>query len=444
MLEGINDEQTERLVTKYFTELPEVKNDPDAISVKFAESIAEFKRKYEIANLNNILSDPELARRDRAFWLSYRKTGMYDAADKLTPEEQRILRSDVMAVHYLLTSGRLNDLYDRLEKKPIEKDEEVKLKTAIVCEFVEHLRNRTSEKRLLGSGLDLATVGLELEYFTQRIYHQEIASKESTALAFQEDIPSMLARYGGGSIVPRPETAHSHASEYVSNPSISKNQLLQDIFRIIKAGGFKDGLNFHFTFGGVELSKNHTEIMDIRAIAVAAGLNGDESVDVFREEVPKNSKVVGEKIYFPFARVREKLSAYASKEIFGVEIRSFFSTKNFGEFCQLFDFLYCSAQAVKAYQKESGRTEIENKLANIWTDSISEWEDLLKTKNLKNPSDDERYILIDDPTEVDLGEDKTVYQTFLGTLTQQDMEFKRKSFEATIKLRQRVKVLLGY
>lgn len=444
MFEGVSNDQAKGLVTRYFTELPEVKNDPDAISVKFAESIAEFKRKYEIANLNNILSDPELARRDRAFWLSYRKTGLYDAADKLTPEEQRVFRSDVMAVHYLLTSGKLDDLYDKLEKKPIERGEEVKLKTAIVYEFVEHLRNRSSEKRLLESGLDLATVGLELEYFTQRIYHQEIDSEESTALAFQEDIPSMLARYGGGLIVPRPETAHSHASEYVSNPSISKNQLLQDIFRIIKAGGFKDGLSFHFTFGGVELSKNHTEIMDARAVAVAAGLNGDESMDVFREEVPKNSNVAGEKMYFPFARVREKLSVYVSKKVFGAEIRSFFSTKNFGEFCQLFDFLYCSAQAIKAYQKASGRTKIENELANVWTDSMSEWEDLLKTNNMKNTSGDERYILIDDPTKVDLGEDKTVYQTFLGTLSQQGMGFKRKSFEITIKLRQRVKVLLGY
>jgi len=405
-------------------------------AAKQAELIKGFEDRLRI-KLYNTNDDPEWIKRDMAFYHSTHE--IYDAVDEMPLEVKRCLSADIFALHYLLTNGRLDGLIAALPRKPVEPEKLEDLRVKLAWRFLEKIRGIHREKEMAKSRYRV-TLGIELEIDNDGVLAQGKTRgetpDEAVALAFSVSSAQTTGKYGSHRTVNRPESSLTSSLEIVSTPLRSVALQLLQIRFLLKPERLGGDTTYHITFGGVDITPEHTEVMDLQALALACGWmeKFSDSGGQYVEGVKKASNINGRPYYFPHFRRREedKLGNYGGFKT-GVEFR--FNSKCpltdewYGNFAKHLTFEDYGCIAIKAAQKEaSKRDETEKILAEKWKELMGSWEKLLGEHDLASPEPCGKYVEI--LNETDLKKTDVPYELFLGKISKTGFDYQEFSIEA--------------
>lgn len=446
----LTKEEVNRSVTGFYSEL-ENEGLNDDYAVKQARLIKGFEDRLRV-KLYNTNDDPEWIKRDMAFYRSTHE--IYDSAEEVPLEVKRCLGADVFALHYLLTNGRLDALVDALPRKPEKPKEIEELRVKLAWRFLEKIREIHQEKEMTGSKYRV-TLGIELEINNDGILAQGKTRgetpDEANALAFSFSAAETTVKYGSHRTVNRPESKSVSSFEIVSTPSRSVALQLLQIRYLLKPERLGEDTTYHITFGGVDITPKHTEVMDLQALALACGWM-EKFSDIgssFVERSKKGSNLGGKYYYFPHFRRRgeDKLEKYGDSKV-GVEFR--FNSKSqmtdewYENFARHLSFEDYGCIVIKATQKDpTNRNGIEKNLVEKWEEMTRNWEKLLGEHSLASPKPDERYVKLsegDDSREIDVP-----YELFLGKISKigfNHQEFSMKAKDIAEKFSREVKEIL--
>lgn len=211
--------------------------------------------------------------------------------------------------------------------------------------------------------------------------------------------------------------------ECVSMPAVSVRVPLRNITYAAREGAFGDALSMHQTIAGVELSPEHTNIMEARSMLTAAGMTGkhDKTTQALltKDDIVTSEAYIklspgndGSKIYYPFHSVKtadsESFVPYPTESPRDlVEFRSFSEfllDDDYPTFVKSATFIWMCSWVEQAAQKSPEmRSEEDEKLATLWENTLKKWSALLKEKSIYQPQGHERYtevILVDDAIEI--------------------------------------------
>ncbi len=382
--------------------------------------------------------------------------------------DPRIIKSQLSAFHSLIFSGGLNRLYQEYltqnkDQQSPENEKEIEIKTEIAFAFLTRVAEINKEEKYAEVPSGYISVGIEIEYHnfihqemaTKKIYEdlvveydkilstltlektffnrKKFAAQKKQKLHIQklkdktqrrlDILNSIIGSQSPESVAQNfntwePGTQASLAldivsgssnSEIQSKPSANYKTQLREIISISQVGGLRDNWGIHETFGGIELSPEHTEFMDALPIAIAAGFvqfetknemlwnNPDLGYSMF---VEKYSKDDDDGNYFPYHKPRSsyffKYNDYAGrKQKSGVELRSLpeYTANTFIKFVRQISFHFYFAHGVKSFQKpESERVEQDQDLKKSYEELMVSWESLLAEHNLELPSNKDKCI----------------------------------------------------
>lgn len=411
----------------------------------------------------------------------------------MIPEEKRVLASDLVALYGLLSAGGLDELYSRYEadlrqrKQPVPADDEARFtaKIALADGFLGQLRKKNKEVAMVSRIKDPITYGIEMEWrdplnvsvgetHSNDYYdaYAEEGHKAAKAAAFEHAPVAPMLAFTGAYIV-KPEGGNHH--ELATRASASPRTQLRDIATTARLGGFetREGAwGIHETLGGVMLTPEHTEVMDITPMAVAAGYLFEESLFGrsgyrFAEKSTKFTRLEDRsECYFPLHRGRpdyevtpygvgtrqvavERRSLPDFREVDLVDAKGEKIVKEgaYRRLVQESNFSYFAAWGVRAIQRGWGsRTATDRKFAALWTKTLKRWKRLLKEQGIKNPTNEERYVKVFRSTLVTPTE-QNYYLRFLGLVSEASMtnpRFKEESRKMMREYSKEAKKILGY
>ncbi len=443
-----------------------------------------------------------LLREDR-FLLSLQT--VYLEIGRLTRGEKRIVASDAVAMYGLCVNGGIDDLYERYKRTvgKTEKAEEfekdvLETKVSLAMQFLSEIHRKNKEADFIQH--DPITFGMEVE-FTDPIFtllelyfmdRKAMTSAQLDMVNKLDQIPEWSKYMQEGSftslvLLPHiPVVAvlgevynHGMAShtfkkdmkstlEVISKPAASPRTVLREILTMRKMGGLKGSWSVHETLGGVDLTPEHTEIMDITVLASAAGFlfwdeippNKIEGVkngqNVIMEHYGKLGAYYDEGLYFPFHKKREgdMVENYGNGSAPAVERRSMprFKEGSYASLVRDATFSYLAGYAIRAIQKDvDNRSEQDCLLVTAWEELQREWQHLVQGVNLRIPTNEECYI------RHNMGDDfvnsskeykgKTYYEKFLTRVvleSQQNAQFRSEAKKIVTTYSKRVKAIIGY
>lgn len=383
--------------------------------------------------LYNTEDDPEWVKRDMAFYRSARE--ICEAMYKMPMEVKRCLSADIFALHYLLTNGRLDALIVSLPQKPREPEKLEALRVKLAWRFLEKIRGLHQEREMVTSKYRVS-LGLELEISSDGMSIKGVSAEEEKALTFPISSAQTTSKYGSHKVVNRPESSFTSAIEVVSAPSRSVPLQLLQLKYLLKPERLGGDATYHITFGGVDIIPEHTEVMDLQAMALACGWmeRFSGSGRPFVENFQKASEIKGRFYYFPGFRRRDgnKLEYYGGREK-GVEFRcnekSSLTDEWYKNFAEHLTFENYGCVVIKAVQKDPAKRDgVEKILVEKWEEMMKNWEIMLGEHSLTSPKLSERYVEMVDG--VDLRETTITYESFLGKISKagfNDREFSKKA-----------------
>jgi hypothetical protein len=387
---------------------------------------------------------------------------------ELQPFETRILSHDFIAMYGLIVEGELDQIYDKyiveLRSQGADvptNDQAIEdLKVELASGFLNRLHQKNKEVQFAHSSP--VTVGNEVEFHNdltdlthiaflpaesvsdgnQRLLDRlnensewhDLLDNDGTLKNIAIEHVDSVAALGqltdkkGKSLESRVDYKKRHpfklhkdngsVLEVVQNPASSPKLLLREIMMLRKYGGLNGSLRLHQTVGGIELSEEHTEIMDVTLISCAAGFAEydtftDEEIDrimagetlqeKFRKQTYNPSDEDTGSVFYSFHKARKgrDIVPYPldiSDEGNSVEKRSMPAFKE-GSFINLVrdcTFTYLGGCAIRAVQKpEKLREDQDIALVDAWNTMQTQWGELLDEAAIYNPENEERYIRID-------------------------------------------------
>lgn len=383
----------------------------------------------------------------------------------ITPED-RISISDAMTLYYLLVGGKLDELYAAAQKEldnsvPLSPEEMDNQKVELALSFIQNVRDKNREKESFGSHSFPITQGIEIEYedpllnltkkyiqlrkyfisknitsetapdsvdtkdrkkfkkfktityvlFGKMPLTAELESSTWTALKSQTEIHDAYDKLPNAPLKPRAAVW----LEVATTPSAAYATQLREILHAHLAGlintdqtdrhGHESNKfwNIHQTLGGVDLSPEHTEVMDILLIAAAAGYAGNNVNEEKLEKSTISEKHRKESVLFifPFHKRRTKddsqLMPYGEKQLSkfpSVEQRSLlkYTLNEFPLLVRFMRFSNMAAYAIHAVQRKDHPTQEDLDLANAWDELESSWKILLQSHTIHILKQNEYYI----------------------------------------------------
>lgn len=306
----------------------------------------------------------------------------------------RVLNSEAVQLFTLLSSGALDNEPD-LEKQ-----------ITLAEQFLSRVNAKNREERmsrLQKRGVDPITLGMEIKF----------GKKTPTTLG------SALTRL---SSVYKEDLNQQRNIERQTEPTASARTFLREVLASMKLGWEPKQWVIHET-ASVLLDEQHTEIMDITAIQVAAGLLFPDSTPIRKKErFPKSDRET--QLYFPFHKARSKnqfideMKPYVHDDADYTELRSLINHKpiEYSRLVRQVTFFYLGCFGIQAYQKElRRRTDLEDKLSDSFQELLTAWNELLQSAGIHNPTNNERFIYYDQDQET--YPEKIPYNTLINELS---------------------------
>ena len=316
------------------------------------------------------------------------------------------------------------------------------------------------EELIIGPENETSLHWLQRQVLSRLVAHRSGQSYRAVADALSLDDP--LAATVAKTKVFDQKDEPLGAMEIASQPSASPLTSLRDLLKAAESGAISgDFWNLHLTLSGLQLTPDHTEAMDITAIAVGAGFSAISKTkfDEFTisEHVGKISRTDSGECYFPFHRLRwlNRTMLYPSPQTnsnTAVEFRSLlnFPEGNFATLVRCVTFNFYAALGARAFQKSADhRNPVEAQLAAAWENLLATWNQRLAAVDLDNPDNTDRFIALP-PTDnypyvprKFIG--KTGYEKFITQIRQQaeDPSFVQKNRDMITAYQKTVKSIIG-
>lgn len=367
--------------------------------------------------------------------------------------KNREISSDVISLYYLLVKGKIEDLY----QKACERDPEVAnldpvdVKAELAMSFLERTHKKNKEE--IPKGIDPVTFGVEVELdlpetivkneFLKSISElrmagllygmstnlDEIASSE---MLYGEDIAKVKAVIkltglkatsiedylkifdGNSNVLSTLETIRdgmyryeymSQEEEISSKPTLGYRQYMRELLYLKLSGMNADRWNFHETIAGIELSPEHTEIMESLLIAASAGLTPPNKVEEAIEKSMQEDSWVDPTPEIRYQKSSDDGNVYPLHKTrtwneveeypydspilnvgkYGVELRGVgeYTLEEYPIAVRHARFIYHCGHAIRALQKSEGtRNKKENLLVDAWQEMTNEWKKILQESGL--------------------------------------------------------------
>ncbi len=258
-------------------------------------------------------------RREDAFIASV--ATIFNDAGQMTPIEQRIGSSELVALYGLIVNNGIDSLYEEYIRQlalsgaviPTNSKVILEMKAKLAMGFIETLRVKNNEMDLAMRASDI-TVGIEVEedyrlasllWNTKnednlarkrlwKLINKARNTKKFTYAIddetdednFRYDLSSLAEKYAEVvRILNRVQSAYvsydAEVSDYIDvpmttiesryKPSASPRTQLRELLTMLLSGALPDGYGLHMTVAGIFLNTQHTEVMDISALSTAAG-----------------------------------------------------------------------------------------------------------------------------------------------------------------------------
>ncbi len=422
----------------------------------------------------------------------------------------RIAQSEIIGMYTLVVGGLLDDVYRKYIEDAgiagIELDLSdsgvVELKTDLAVSFLERLREKNKEMELATKVTDPVTLGVEWEMAAVIVVWRHEWERMSRTMARGNDLTAsqrtrfkvldqmfsgeaghmfryrqpVLSEWMAAGLTKEGLTITDEVYEMVTQPATSPRTIFREMMAAMLVGGGMENGGIHATIGGVELSPEHTEIMEVTALLAAAGLLklSKEKLEYHKSVYERGGRIkTGEQhvkfsetglgeYYFPFHRSRdERMLPYPVRSQPGVEVRSLlrFKPNEFGTFVKSVSFLWLSGWMIQAEQKgvvgrargDPEEKELSRNLVHSWREMMGEYRELLREAGIKHPKKAEggMYVSMENKEYMDLREHKgeTGYERFVTKLrykAETDPEFRAKAYGIVMKYRKRVGGLIGY
>lgn len=380
--------------------------------------------------------------------------------------DARVLASEGVALHYLLVAGGLERVYKNYlwrttkgdENKYIDlkrnssKDREIseddiekwkqEAKVKAIADYLRRINLKNQEYN--PSRPNKITVGMEWEYhdpanayaawsFESNMESPDVdiheAYQERYLVDEQPTTPGLIAELNGMEDTYDEQEHGLGLREAVTLPTNKYKTPIREFITSQYQGGLLGRITTHETFVGVELNKQNTQVMDVRAVLTAAGyvgapivteedikwakevMDGAEGVDYRYDMDPKPSETrENEMIYFPNFRTRPSkklLDTGNGQHLVGVEWRGYPSMINYGpskdpeiEKTRWADFTnyvrriqheWLASNAIASVQKRDGIEEQDRQNIEIWNDYITRWDELLTKYGISNVPNEQRF-----------------------------------------------------
>ncbi len=289
--------------------------------------------------------------------------------------------------------------------------------------------------------------------------------------------------------------------ERVTEPSLTpQTQLREQLYTRKSPGSLIESapiLGVHETYGNVEISPEHLEVMDLLAIEVSCGLVEPSIVrngvlqralaegkikiatkrategKLFRENYTKLTKINGEYYYFPFHRGRDakkentairpetlesvaidKFKAYP-KEVPNslVEKRTVYAydKDDYIRMVKELDTSFLGMKGIQSTQTSEGkRTPSQESMAQSWDMLTSRWKTLLEENEIEYPKDKTELFVgpyksdqqIEDEVNKQKKDSALRYNRFLSEITLKTLvnpQFRQKSYDLIANYRKEIR-----
>jgi len=401
----------------------------------------------------NRTTDPDLKVRHNNFVQGIARLGL--EVDPDDPYGRRVYTTEVMALHYFLVQNP-----DQLKPKSEEDEDNKTVRVAYLTKYLEKIH--TQGKRYeMGD----VTVGFEYEYRDPATYQalelsvsdvtktKHIGLQHLNILDLSFTKPKMAGNIAGFKDESNPQEHKGIIRETVTTPSRSYYTSLREYMYM----GLEGYLAIHETYSGIKLDTNHTEVMDVRAILVGAGIITTKQNS--RESYVKPSiNADGESLYFPYFRARQEKdlikTGLVTNESYGVEWRSYpmhktDSWSDFANHARKLHHQWLACNVIHSVQKpEEQRSPEDEDLNNIWNNYTTEWNILLDDYNILPLPNEQRYLPY--PKDNNLQrlnaiKNNNEYSDFLDQVietAEKNPEFKTKCREIITTLNKRTKEVL--
>ena len=400
----------------------------------------------------NRTSDPKLRARHNAFVKTIEQLNL--EVDPSDSYDRRVYTTEILALQYLLILHPDNLVAISSNTDSTQKQVD------LIINYLDKIRAQ-SQKYELGK----VAIGFEYEYFDtvteQAIEMSSSADKTTREIGLihlgilDESLttPQMQANIAKFKDESNPEEHRGTIREIITKPSKSYYTGLREYMYM----GFEGGLAIHETYSGVRLDSDHTEVMDVRAMLIGAGIIPHESNFIEAHPKPSVNKD-GNILYFPYFRTRMEKdlinTGLIDDESYGVEWRSYpmhktDSWSDFANHTRKLHHQWLACNVINAVQKPAEqRSPEDQKLNNIWSDYITEWSILLDDYHITQLPNEQRYLNYPqnrDPKELARIRDRNQYNNFLDQIidtAKLHPEFKTKSKEIITTLNKRTKEVL--
>lgn len=197
--------------------------------------------------------------------------------------------------------------------------------------------------------------------------------------------------------------------EFVSSPAVDYKLMLRDVVNLCVRMGEMPNLNYHYSVGGVELSRDNAEASDVRAVLKSTGwLDEEKPLSNFEQELVDKGNLLGSEAYakpfqdengrywyMPYHRIRDggqsSFVAYNSDMIpEGYEIRSFSRSygepENFPNQVRTLSFISVSAQSLRSKQlveKGVDLSEADLERVGSWEKFLNSWKSVIEKYGLE-------------------------------------------------------------
>jgi hypothetical protein len=350
-------------------------------------------------------------------------------SEGLEKDTEIILRSQAVALHFLLVSGGIDKVWENHMKSKfgehevsLKGEELLDEKVTAVLQYLHQLELKNQESDFFHSSL-IAPMGTEWEYIDPALYKayklrdvkhpkaETVSDEQVSILLSSKTIPGLLAEVGHFENIFSPHEHKYQIGEIVSNPTSSYRTQLRNIL-YLRNTGLVGAISSHETFSGIKLTPEHTEVMDARAIVTAAGLIGDTEDQEWATTVLENENYYGsyhvkpsitdegDYVVYPKFRYRLGKPIQPLREgdpSFAVEWRESGPVENnfvsFSKYVRRVRYEFNVSCAIKAFQKPSEtRTLQEQSLADIFSSHLDQWDEILQQAGLSNVSSEGRYF----------------------------------------------------
>lgn len=448
----------------------------------------------------------DLFKREDRFVHYAHQINLGDAEEGLSPLETRVTKADLVSLYDLLVLGRLDSFYQgyvsnlskKGQKSPESEEEVLMAKVKIANAFLSWRKKKDEEGKMPSDNSLPITMGYEIEYspLTVQIL-SELNSNFEQPLTTLRKHPKkfinslLLARqlFGSGLLsfigdaqdsalkYPRVTSTLNRVSTHIESiadevgvseirtyPTTSPRTQLRELTTIVKAGGLDDSWNIHETIVGIDLTPEHTEAMDMSAIAAVAYTPklsfsfSRQAVELIRsgklklnETSPKRSFVDSPPYYFFFPyhkrRSADEVINYPNQQeraSCAVEFRPLpqYGKDSFSLLVRDSTFRYLAAWAVRAVQMDpSLRTANDIRLVECWADLMHGWQELLSEYNIPNPPNIYRYYT---QPKQDQANPYMVFMSRLSLESQINPEFSTKVRGLIRSYNKQVRAIVGY